>query len=321
MKFRAFFLSILFLFGSEIVLPDEVNFENGDRISGSLQNIAGKTIAVKTEYAGVIFVDKSKVVSIVTDSPFVLIDKDGNETVQAIDESIDIETLVVVRSTNQLIARLTSAWNHQVTLAVAGTSGNSDTQNYSVVGETLRIRPKNEHQLRFSYLREIAANVTRKDALDLKYQIRWFRQNNWFNTANLDYFRDPLKDVIWRAVIGLGGGTKLIDASNQSLAVEAAASGVYESLEDFEDVTPAIRLGGDYKRILVGGRIEAFMNNRFLWLTQSNKGVLDSEGGFRVSLTSQFNFDMRASLQHETKPPAGAEGTDLTFSVGMGIKF
>lgn len=303
------------------VHSDEVVFKNGDRISGDLQSVAGATVTIKTSYAGIVFLNKGEVEHIVTDAPFVVVSKQEGEKIIKLDKTIAVADLVQVRASNGVVAQIASSWAKQVTFSIAGTHGNSKTQNYSVHGQSRLVRSHGEHLLRIDYLREQVLDETRKNTLDVKYGIRWNRGNKWFNTANMDYFRDPLKEVSWRVLVGLGGGAKLFDQPHQHLSFEVAASGVYETLESLSELSPAWRVGSDYRKWLYGGRVEAYQNNRLLWITQSANGVLDSSSGIRLALSAQFNFDLRATIQYETHPAEGVRNTDLTYSVGIGVVF
>lgn len=303
------------------VVADEIVLHNDDRVSGNLRGIAANTVSIQTEYAGLLFVRQENVAFIVTEQPFVLVMKNGEEKTVSFDESIDVSTVVQARTSNSVLSHLGTSWSKQVTFSLAGTRGNSQTQNYAINGQSRLIRPKNEHLVNLAYLREHVADETRKDTLDLKYGIRWIRGGKWFNTANADYFRDPLKEVTWRAVVGLGGGAKIVDHSQERFSFDVAASGVYETLENLREVSPAVRIGTDYQKWLFGGRVEAYQNNRLLWITQKSNGVLDSANGIRLALSAQFNFDFRATVQYETEPAADVSNADFTYSVGVGVIF
>ncbi len=316
-----FVLVVLSLALASQGIGDQITLKNGDSITGSLQSVAGNTVTVQTKYAGVMFIGKDQVESIVTDNEFVVVDQVGERRTVRLDESTSLAEIAIVRVADNVVSQIASAWNKQVTFALAGTSGNAETQHYSINGQSDLVRPDVEHLLRFSYLRETAARETRKHSLDVKYGIHWRRQQRWFNTANVDYFRDPFKEVSWRALIGMGGGAKLRDFGHEKLALEIAASGVYETLDAFRELSPAVRLGSQYSRLLSGGRIEIYQNNRFLWITQKENGVLDSENGVRLTLSAQFKFDMRATIQYETAPATGVKNTDVTYSLGLGVVF
>ncbi|MCY3884507.1 MAG: DUF481 domain-containing protein [Gammaproteobacteria bacterium] len=300
---------------------DEIVLQNDDRVSGELRGISANTVTIHTDYAGLLFLRQESVAFIVTNEPFVVVMKDGEEKIVAFDESIDVSTVVQARTSNNVMSHLTTSWSKQVTFSLAGTKGNSQTQNYSINGQSRLVRPKNEHLVSIDYLREHVEDETRKDTLDAKYRIRWIRGGKWFNTANVDYFRDPLKEVTWRAVVGLGGGAKLVDHSQEQFSFDVAASGVYETLENLREVSPAVRIGTDYQKWLFGGRVEAYQNNRLLWITQKSNGVLDSANGIRLAISAQFNFDLRATVQYETEPAADVKSADFTYSFGVGVIF
>jgi putative salt-induced outer membrane protein YdiY len=49
--------------------------------------------------------------------------------------------------------------------------------------------------------------------------------------------------------------------------------------------------------------------------------VFDSSTGLRLAMTDRVDSNFRVDLQHETDPPDGSEKTDVTYSIGVGVKF
>ena len=70
----------LFLAFAGPVAADEILFLNGDRVTGKILSADGNKLTIKTETAGEITVDMSKVKTFSTDEPVVVIDVDDAAT-------------------------------------------------------------------------------------------------------------------------------------------------------------------------------------------------------------------------------------------------
>ena len=68
--------------------------------------------------------------------------------------------------------------------------------------------------------------------------------------------------------------------------------------------------------------IEAFHQQSVLIIPDSERGeVLESSTGMRYALNSRIDAMFRLDVHHETKPAPDTSKTDLTYNLGIGIKF
>ena len=75
-----------------------------------------------------------------------------------------------------------------------------------------------------------------------------------------------------------------------------------------------------YNRYLWSKRVEIFHNHSLLVIPSGGE-VIDSSTGIRMAMSDRIDTNLRVDLQHETEPPEGSEKTDVTYSLGIGIKF
>src|SRR5579863_7720175 len=78
-RITGFFLGFMGL--SLGALADQVTMKNGDRFTGAIQKSDGKTLTMKSDYAGVITLPLDAVTEIKTDKPLSVVLKDG-QTIQ-----------------------------------------------------------------------------------------------------------------------------------------------------------------------------------------------------------------------------------------------
>ncbi|MYD44970.1 MAG: DUF481 domain-containing protein [Gammaproteobacteria bacterium] len=283
--------------------------------------MSGNVVTFKTDYAGTLYVNQRKVDSLETEADYTIIYADGSMETRALSSDLDVEQLDIVRRGTTSVLVIHTAWKSQLTVSLAGTSGNNESQNFSMFGESSLLRSKSEQLLNVSQTRESTDTVTTTDLLDVKYNFRWLRASKWYNTISVDYSYDPLNEVSWRSVFGIGGGKKFIEHSLTDLSMDVALSAVYQSLDDFKEISPAVRVASIFRRKMFGGRVELLQQNRFLWITETKGGVIDGLFGLRFLLSSALNLDLRSNVKFETDPAENAKNTDLTYSVGIGVSF
>ena len=100
-----------------------------------------------------------------------------------------------------------------------------------------------------------------------------------------------------------------------------AVSGVYQSLDKLEEISPALRVASVFHKKLFGGRIELLQQNRLLWITEANGGVIDGLFGLRFLLSNSLNLDFRSNVKYETDPAENSKNTDMNYSIGIGVSF
>lgn len=303
------------------VFGDTITLDNGDVLHGELIGLSGKVITFKTEYAGMLYINQRKVESLATEAVFTIVYVDGSKETKAVSKDLEVDKFDIVRSARSRPLAMMTAWKSQITLSLAGTSGNSQSQNFSLFGESSLLRSKSEQLLNVAQTLEKTDGLTTTDLLDVKYNFRWLRENQWYNSMSVDYSYDPLQDTASRSVLGFGGGKKFVDHSLTNMSVDVAVSAVYQSVDELEEISPAIRIGSVFHKKLFGGRIEVLQQNRLLWITEVNSGVIDGLLGFRLLLSDSLNLDFRSNVKHETNSTENAKNTDLTYSFGVGVSF
>jgi putative salt-induced outer membrane protein YdiY len=92
----AFGILLTLLILCTAVLADTITLKNGDRLTGKIVKSDGKTLVIKTEFAGTVTVDFGAVSQITSDDPLNLMLKDGQKVVGKLasgaDSKIDVET-------------------------------------------------------------------------------------------------------------------------------------------------------------------------------------------------------------------------------------
>ena len=68
--------------------------------------------------------------------------------------------------------------------------------------------------------------------------------------------------------------------------------------------------------------MEFFHKHSILFIPDSDRGeVIESSTGVRMAINSRLDTSFRVDVDHETEPVDGRDKTDVTYAMGIGIKF
>lgn len=314
-----------------MVHADRVELNNGDRLTGVVDSISGGRLLLQTEYAGLVALELAAIASLDTEAEYhVRVDgKDlqgqfasGNGAVRIAEQEVDLTQVAAATQNNLTLAALGSEWASRADVSLVLSSGNSDTQSLNTLLESVYKRDRVRHSVSLLLSNEEAEDVTTKEQLDLDYGYRRFMSERWYLAGNAEYFSDELKDIDERITLGLGSGYQFWDNSLGALSTELGISFVREDLAGQVEENPALRWAVEYNRYLLAKRMEVFHRNALLVIPDGDRGqVLSSSSGVRFAVSSRIDTTARIDVNHETDPAPGASSTDVTYSLGLGIKF
>jgi putative salt-induced outer membrane protein YdiY len=154
LKLRLMLLLSIFVFAFGLNLfADQVTLKNGDRLSGTIEKSDGKTLVIKTEFAGEVTVQFPAIQEIQSTQPLhvdlpneksavgTVTTSDGNLVVTTSSGPVTAPTATVVdlRSVAEQAAyektlhpRLTEGWAAGANVGFALTGGNSETENLAI---------------------------------------------------------------------------------------------------------------------------------------------------------------------------------------------
>jgi putative salt-induced outer membrane protein YdiY len=321
-------------------MADVVRLKNGDRLTGTLDGISGKRLILQTEYAGKLTLKLNSVLTVQTEKAFDLKLRDGTRTSGRLVVADEAQALLDADAEQQPLALeqvkkagqnrlamvdLASDWSSRADSSVAISTGNSETEAYNGLIESALKRERSEHALSLLISQEKAEgetteSETTKDQLELDYGYKRFFAEKWFGAGNAEYFEDGLKDVDYRITAGAGVGYQFWDDSFGALSAELGANVVVEQLDGVSEENPALRWALKYNRHLWSKRVEVFHDHSLLVIPDRGE-VIDSSTGIRMAVNHRIDTNLRIDVQHETEPAVDSEKTDVTYALGVGIKF
>lgn len=314
---------------------DVVHMKNGDRLSGVVDSIARNHLVLDTDYAGTVVLDMDAVLTVETEEMLDLRFDDGTERSgrlvagpegQAVAEGeqalqhLSLDDLRTAGQNKLSMGSFGSDWSSRLDLSAVVSNGNSDTEAYNALAESTLKRNKSEHSGSILLSKEKAEEETTKDQFRAGYGYKRFFSEKWFGSGNAEYFEDSLRGVDYRVTAGGGVGYRFWDTSFGALTVEAGANVVVEKLDGERDENPALRWALEYNRFLFSKKLE-FFHNHSLLVISSRGEVLDTSTGLRLPLNDWFDANLRVDYQRDTDPPEGNGQSDVTYNLGVGVKF
>lgn len=304
------------------VAADVLVMKNGDRLTGDLEGMAGDRVMFETGYAGALVVQRDAVAHIETDEAFELVEESGARRMAVLTERETLAPLAVIRRNRLRGLSLADSWQTHLDLSASAASGSRDAEDFRVLAESILRRGRMEHQLRTDVLAEEVDGVRTGDLLDVDYGLKVSFGPAWYVAGNAQYYQDRLKGIGERVALGGSLGRRLRDTSFERWSVELGVSQVLEERGGDDSAGPAARWGLDYGRFLWGNRLEFFHNHGVLVRAESDRGVsIDASTGIRYHLGAWWNANARVDVRHETEPPEDSTGSDVTWAIGLGLRF
>jgi len=229
---------------SAMLFADQVVLKNGDRLTGTITKADGKTLIIKTEFAGDVTVQWPAVQEITSTQPLHVATQDGKTVVGPVtttDGTLAVNTttagtvdvakanVTALRSDSEQVAyektlhpSLWQGWVGGATVGFALTGGNSETKNLAIAFTGDRKTSHDEIALYTNTVYatndaagavpHVTANATQGGA---RYDRNFTKQVFGFGSA--DFQTDALQMLNLRSVLGGGLGLHVINTSRTTL--------------------------------------------------------------------------------------------------------
>lgn len=320
------------------VVADEVQFRNGDRISGQVISAVDGKLTIKSAVAGEITVDMKDVDTFTTDEPVAMELEDGSLLKQrvAAGEPGTIQTeaadpLPAATIPLASIGRVNPAavaWTGSVVANAAMTRGNSDTVTAALRADAVRRDEHDRITLGAGYLfsrqedPDSGEKTTTADAWFGQAKYDYFLTPNWYTYADIRVDRDEIANLNLRVAPSVGVGYQWVERADFTFNTEGGLAWVYEDYDTGESEDHmALRLGYKLTKAL-NDKVSFFHTLTYLpSLEQFSDFNLLADAGVRADLTTSFFTELKLEWQHDSTPAAGNTANDLRFMGGVGWSF
>lgn len=330
---RAFALVAATLAVARSAAADVVTLDNGDRLTGRIEHMAGGKLKLKTAYAGSISLAWDRVVSVVTDAPVSVMLKNSDRTISArllpgtagrlaLDAGAGSPALAQVAYINPtpVESGMGTSYSGRATLSSANVHGNSTNSRLYAQGElTARAR---------SY--RYTLGLKAENASDAGHQTA----SNWLGDANIDRFIDDkrffygraslennrFKDLQLRSTLGSGYGFQFYETERTKLSLRGGLDYVAIDHDTGQDERyPAAGWGVRFSHRLQALPLELFHEqDGYMRIGDAKDVTLRSRSGLRLPVAAGLNASLQLNADWERNPAPGSKSTDTTLLLGLG---
>lgn len=315
---------------------DSIELDNGDRISGTIAGLEGGKLVIKTEYAGNVAVQFSRIRLVRSEEPVTLVLKDetriagplgGTGTALSVQQPGFAERLVDPASLKDITqgVMLVDQWRYEgrINLGASSSSGNTKVRRLNVDTEAIarRQRDRITANLRGNYAEDEGDNTESNAVLGAKYDR--FLNPKWYAYAATTFEHDPFRDIRVRGTLGGGSGYQVFDTSVTSLSFEGGLDYVVTDYYDETDEHfPAARLGLRFRHWLWKDVLEIFNTTEgYASLVDSRTSFVRTQTGLRVPLKDRFLAQAQLNYDWQGNPSPGREAVDQTLVFSIGYKW
>jgi putative salt-induced outer membrane protein YdiY len=215
-------------------------------------------------------------------------------------------------------------WTSSIGAGLALTSGNTDTRNYNLTFNT-KYDPKTKLLFKADalYLRGSSNGVLQVDKATADAREEYSISPRTFAFVELNYLRDPFKDVTYFIAPLAGAGYRIIKTATTNLSVDAAAGFQTErsttlgrtsggALKSGEDFDQAISPTSKITQKLTG-----------IWKTDDfGDALYHFDAGLATTVAARLELKLAYAYDYKTRPPAvTVKKGDSAFFAALLFKF
>lgn len=324
---------------------DVITLRNGDRITGEIKQLELGVLSVGTDNMGTVAIEWVAVGTVESPQLFEFTETDGERFVGTIspgeeeDEfdivGIDGREYVLGHDEIVRIAQLERGWRDRwsgyVDLGATIGTANRQTDLSIDAGATYRserFRLQNTFSTSASDREvtdggETIETSTSRAALASTYQR--FLRRSWFWFSQVQFARNEELDLQLRSTATGGLGRYLLQSTRSQLSLAVGLSALREDYiaQGPGEWSSELVLAGGYQLFVFEGRETSITLDLSLLpsLTVSDRFRVEFSSSFRRKLVRDFTISLSLDESYDSKPPEGAQSSDLRLRTSLGWSF
>lgn len=314
-----------------------VVFNNGDKLTGTVTELAGGKLKISSTVAGDIVVDLKDVQTFSTDTPARIKMSSGERMKTALATSPTTQAVTAdgkplpIADIKSLDTR-DEKWTGSVLVNGLLTEGNSHSLSLGVdAGAQLR-RDDDVNNDRFTLAGsynfgkekpagggDTTTSVDNWYAL-AKYDRFWTEK--WYGYAAVRTEHDRIADLFLRVTPGVGVGYQWVESPDFNFYTEVGINYIYENYDPGDtDNRIALRLAYHVDK-KINDKVTLFHNLEYLPAFEDpGDYLLNADAGVRATLTKNFFTEFKVEYKRDSTPAPDALKNDLRYVLGVGWQF
>ncbi len=321
--------------GSELS-ADQLFFQNGDRMSGTVLTVNQDIVSFKTAYGNVLEIPVDKIARVSQDngtSQYKFDAETESLTLSAVEEIKAPKSDVVTTSYEEKDASMVGGvldtllgFETKGHIKIGGdkSQGNTDRSNIKLdAGFSGDIDDKNRVRLDADVYYSVDKGSQKENNAELALNYDHFVSEQWFVNGNLSARKDKLADLKLETIVGVSAGYQPYKSDDLNLLVTLGPSFVMREDEDGSE-TEALNAHWSmrYDQKIFDGPVSVFHNHDIFQSVEESKDlVLQTETGLSVPITGNFIGTMQFDYDFDNDPAAGAKNKDQKYTILLGYKW
>ena len=318
---------------------DEVQFTNGDRLTGKIVSLKDGKLSFASKIAGTISISWADVATLTSDEPVTIVLDNGDVLVDKLvaAEPGKVSTAGTGNVTAQTIVLANAvkfnpepvAWKGTLVAGADIARGNTVKTGANVALDAVRRAEKDRITFGAAYDGEQAQDsdqtgehtTQRKMFGSLQYD--YFLSKQLYAYGNARGEKDGIADLSLRFIAGVGAGYQWFETETFKWDTEAGLSWISEN---YSNDTPnndyiAARIASNLDYVLYPG-LTFFQKTRLYPSLQNSKDQLvETATGLRYKIWGNFFGESKVLWTWDSTPAEGKKRTDLEYILGIGYGF
>jgi putative salt-induced outer membrane protein YdiY len=342
MRYKTVFLVAAMMIFTMFCYADEIQFKNGNRLTGKILHLTDGKLLFKSDIAGDVTIDLSNIQTLSSDEQVTVTLKDntgfrqrlssagngrfsisGDETTSA--QEFAVSDIVTINPP----VKPAPKWTGNLSLGITSTHGNTKTE--SVTGSaSLNKRTDNDRTtLGADYSKSkqkdplTGNDQTIEDWWRARAKYDYFFSKKMYGYIDTRYEKDSIADLDRRVTVGLGGGYQWFESEDMNFSTELGLASLYEKFDNQTDSTSNItaQLGYHFDK-KIKDNIK-FINDLTYYpaLKKMSDYYLTTTAEIRMDFTKSFFANFKTIFDYDSTPAIGAHKTDVKYFIGLGYSF
>ncbi|HEX7189958.1 MAG TPA: DUF481 domain-containing protein [Thermoanaerobaculia bacterium] len=196
------------------------------------------------------------------------------------------------------------AWTSSIGAGLAITSGNTDTKNYNL-SFTTKYDPKTRVVFKADalYFRAESGGVTNADKASADARYEYNLSDRTFAFAEVNYLRDPFKDINYFVAPLAGGGYRLIKSDTRNLTIDGAAGAEVDRSSLGRSSSGALKAGENFDWALsTSSKFTQKLSG--IWKTKDfGDALYHFDAGLTTTVAARLELKLAYAYDYRARPP------------------